>query len=64
MRNSNRNISMMAATLLLASTTGMAATGSVTGYVTQVMVDSGPVTSNFGGCMAKLSVSPTRSLSD
>jgi hypothetical protein len=59
MRNSNRNMSMMAATLLLASATGMAETGSVTGNVTRVMIDG---TGNYGGCMAKISVPPSSKL--
>jgi hypothetical protein len=53
---------LAAAALLLMSSTGMAASSSVTAYVTRTLVSGGPTTSNYGGCMASLSVSPTTKL--
>jgi len=56
----NLNKSLAAAALLIVSGTSMAASGVIaTATVTRVLVDGGPTATNFGGCMAALSVSPS-----
>jgi hypothetical protein len=56
----NLSMSLAAATLLLVSGTSMAASGTIaTASVTRVLVDGGPTATNFGGCMAALSISPS-----
>ena len=56
------SFSVMAAAMLLVSSSSMAATASVAGTVTKVFVDGGVSGANYGGCMAALSVSPTTKL--
>jgi hypothetical protein len=56
----NLSKSLAAAALLIVSGTSMAASGVIaTATVTKVLVDGGAPETNYGGCMAALSVSPS-----
>jgi hypothetical protein len=54
------NLYLATATLLLASGTAMAANFTIRGaLVDRIMVNSGPATSNYGGCMVYLRLPTT-----